>query len=98
MSRYHGNDQRCPHCGLTYKRLRTGYTYQQVHDLLKDYSDDTSEWTYKRRGTVLGKWHQIKKEHWEHHLHECQLQAEHEDAREPAPHECLDLPVAGVPF
>lgn len=98
MSRYRGNGQSCSFCGLTYKRLKTGLTYQQVHDLLKDYSDDPTDWTYKRRGTVLGKWHQIKKELWERHLYECQRQAEFEDAQEPPPELCRDVEVEGVPF
>lgn len=98
MSRYHGNGQRCPFCDLTYKRLKTGLTYRQVYELLKDYSDDPTDWTYKRRGTVLGKWHQIKKELWEWHLYECQRQAEFEDAQEPPPELCRDVEVEGVPF
>lgn len=68
MSRYHGNGQACPHCGLTYGRFRTGFSYYSVFEYLKDYSDDSSEWRYKRRATVLGAWHQIKREMWFAHV------------------------------
>lgn len=68
MSRYKGNNDACPHCGTLYKRFRTGLTYQDVFTMLKDYSDDRADWKYKRRGTVLGKWHQHKKELWQRHL------------------------------
>lgn len=47
-----------------YDKFRTGLTYQQVFDMLKDNSDDSSKWRYKKRGTVLGLWHQLKMEMW----------------------------------
>lgn len=67
MSRYRGNGESCPHCGVTYGTFRTGLNYHAVHELLKDYSEDPRDWRYKRRGTVLGKWHQIKKELFARH-------------------------------
>lgn len=70
MSRYRGNGDACPHCGTLYGRFRTGFTYDAIHDLLKDYSPDAADWRYKRRGTVLGKWHQLKKELWAQHKNE----------------------------
>jgi hypothetical protein len=30
-----------------------------------------TEFRYKRRGTILGLWHSIKKSMWEHHLDTC---------------------------
>lgn len=36
--------------------------------MLWDWSDDPAEWKYKRPGTILGMWHQIKKELWERHV------------------------------
>lgn len=30
-----------------------------------------AEWTYKRRGTVLGQWHAIKRQLWEKHKEAC---------------------------
>lgn len=77
MSRYHGNDEICPRCALRYGHMRTGLTYGQVYEMLKSYSDDPCEWRYKRRGTVLGKWHQIKQEYWAWHLAECERQHAH---------------------
>lgn len=78
MSRYHGNDQACPVCGLRYGKFRTGHTYQEVYDLMKDNSDDPADWKYKRRNTVLGYWFQLKQELWEHHLDQCHRQQQYE--------------------
>jgi hypothetical protein len=47
-------------------------TYRDVYLMFWDCSTDTSEWKYKRPGTILGKWHQIKKEMFERHTeYEC---------------------------
>lgn len=43
-----------------YDGFRTGLTYRQVWEMLRDDSDDSTRWRYKRRGTILGMWHQIK--------------------------------------
>jgi hypothetical protein len=67
MSRYKGNAEKCPHCRITYKLFRTGHTYDEVKKMMWDYSPDPTDWKYKRRGTVLGKWFQIKQELWEQH-------------------------------
>jgi hypothetical protein len=48
-----------------YDRFRTGLTYQDVWEMLRDDTDDTTRWKYKTRGVVLGKWHQIKMELYE---------------------------------
>ena len=45
-----------------YDRFRTGLTYADVKRMLWDESQDRADWRYKRRGTVLGHWHQLKKE------------------------------------
>lgn len=82
MSRYIGNSDRCPHCGLTYQRFRTGLTYEEVFLFFWTSSDDPSEWRYKKRNTVLGKWHQLKKEAWKHHLEECAERRKWEEAWE----------------
>lgn len=71
-------DAVCPVCGFAYKKMRTGLTYQAVFDMLKDNSDDPADWKYKRRGTVLGYWHSLKREWWELHLIECEKSAEFE--------------------
>ena len=77
MSDYYGNDEMCPACGLKYRELHTGLTYQDVFLMLwvpdtPEKPTDASGWRYKKRNTVLGKWHQIKQEMWCHHLTECQ--------------------------
>jgi len=64
--------QTCPTCGLNYRNFRTGLTYQTVYDMLWVGGDDTGQWRYKRRHTVLGLWHQIKCELWEAHVTGCQ--------------------------
>jgi len=47
--------------------------------MLLDSHEDPKLWRYKRRGTVLGKWHQIKLELWERHDYECCLSVDHEE-------------------
>jgi hypothetical protein len=43
---------------MNYDDFRTGLTYHDVYMMLWDRK-------YKRRHTVLGKWHQIKLEMWD---------------------------------
>ena len=79
-----GRDKVCPHgCGLTYRKLKTGLRYFDVFVMLMDYSDDRAEWKYKRRGTILGHWHAIKKSMWDYHCDEggCELDARNIAAR-----------------
>jgi hypothetical protein len=71
VSRYKGNSDKCKHCDLTYGVMRTGFSYYDIWTMLMDHSEDPADWKYKRRGTVLGMWHQTKKEMWERHLDEC---------------------------
>lgn len=75
MSRWSGRHEECPECGLVYENLRTGYTYKEVRMLLWVADDDyrTGNWKYKRRNTVLGLWHQIKKSLWKEHLYYCEM-------------------------
>lgn len=70
MSNYRGNAERCPHCGITYGKFRTGMTYQQVYDLLKDNESDPEKWKYKRRHTILGNWFAMKQQLWAQHTEE----------------------------
>jgi hypothetical protein len=51
-----------------FDEFRTGLTYQNVFDMLKDESADPREWKYKSRGVILGMWHQIKLELYEEAL------------------------------
>lgn len=78
MSRYIGNHDACPGRGILYKDFRTRQplTYYDVYLMLwvpedEDKPMDTSDWRYKRRHTVLGKWHQIKQEDWRAHIRDC---------------------------
>ena len=55
-------------------KFRTGLTFQEVYSMAWSYSEDNRDWpkgkgkTAGRRHTVLGKWHQIKKEMYEQYL------------------------------
>lgn len=70
----------CPVCGIEYSDFRTGLNYKEVYSLLWTDDDDPSTWKYKRRHTVLGKWHQIKLELWDEHVRYCLMQEEAEEA------------------
>ena len=48
-----------------YDSFRTGLTFTDVRAMLLDESEDRADWRYKRRGTVLGLWHQLKMEMYE---------------------------------
>lgn len=61
----------CPNCGISYGDFKTGYTYDEVYQMFWVSEYDSSKWKYKRRNTILGKWHQIKQEMWAHHLESC---------------------------
>ena len=67
MSRYRGNDEKCPHCGIKYRDFHTGLRYVDVYCWMMDNETDPSKWRYKRRHTILGKWHQHKMEMWKFH-------------------------------
>jgi len=62
----------CPVCGITYHEFRTGLDFAEVKTMFWSPNPDPSTWRYKRRRTVLGKWHQIKQEMWAHHLENCE--------------------------
>lgn len=70
MSYYKGNHEECPYCGLTYGKMTTGLSYRDIYEMMKDNNPDPNDWTYKRRNTVLGKWHEIKKQMWDYHINE----------------------------
>lgn len=58
----------CPHCGLKYRDLRTNLSYDDILGHLYSPDPDPDTWRYRRRGTVLGVWFQIKQDLWEQHL------------------------------
>jgi hypothetical protein len=61
----------CPNCGVYYDDFRTGFTFTDIFQMFWKPEHDPSKWKYKRRNTVLGKWHQIKLEMWNEHLEHC---------------------------
>jgi hypothetical protein len=53
-----------------YQRFRTGLSYRDVYAMLWVHDPDPKRWKYKRRHTILGFWHQLKKQLWEQMLDE----------------------------
>ena len=43
-----------------YDKFRTGLTYRDVWEMMRDDSRDAGRWRYKTRGVVLGMWHELK--------------------------------------
>jgi hypothetical protein len=43
-----------------YDAFRTGLTYRDVWEMMRNDDDDSSTWRYKSRGVVLGMWHELK--------------------------------------
>ena len=79
MSKYSGNHDQCPHCGMKYRDFRTGFSYNEVYQMYWSADNAPDTWKYKRRNTVLGKWHEIKKDMWKQHMYEdCPKIAEEE--------------------
>jgi hypothetical protein len=52
---------------VEYRAFRTGYTFEDIRQMLWSYSDNPNDWPNVSRHTVLGKWREIKLEMWEHH-------------------------------
>jgi len=61
---------------VSYQDFRTGFTYADVYSLLWVGDDDPAAWRYKRRHTILGKWHQMKLEMWSEHIEACDGETE----------------------
>lgn len=72
MSRCYLDNDICPHCGITYKKFRCSIsTFAEIKTEMYRPVKDTSKWRYKRRNSVLGYWHQLKKTEWQYHLEQC---------------------------
>lgn len=96
MSRYRGNDERCPHCGIAYRDFRCNLSFRDAAARLWSHDTDTKNWKYKRRNTVLGVMHAEKRMFWRLHKENgCALIPQHGDAWIG---DILDERVAGVPF
>ena len=52
--------------------MKTGLDFGTVRMMLWVGSDDYTLWKYKRRNTVLGLWHGMKKAMWRDHLRDCE--------------------------
>lgn len=99
QSRYGGNSEACPVCGLTYGNFKTDLSYFEVwmaYFTPKDTPE--SEWKYTTRGVILGRWFEIKQEEWKRHKEYCEQQTEYE-SREEVEWIGLDDPdMSDVPF
>lgn len=42
-----------------------------VFEMLMDYHEDSTRWTYKRRSHILGVWHALKLRLWKEHQALC---------------------------
>lgn len=56
---------------MTYGKFRTGLDFATVQAMLWVGSDDSEQWKYKRRNTVLGLWMALKRDMWDAHCREC---------------------------
>lgn len=99
--KWRGNEDECPVCGFKYKNLKTGFKFEDIHQMLWVGTPDYSQWKYKRRHTVLGLWHQIKMSMWDQHLKECeyhQMMQEAKDQYAEELAELVDIVKRDVPF
>lgn len=71
MSRCYKDAETCACCGTSYKAFRTGFSWQDIVTMLRSPDEDPRTWRYRRRNTILGVWHQTKKELWAQHCAEC---------------------------
>lgn len=62
---------KCKNCGFKYDDLRTGETFASIRNMLWVDDSDSSRWRHKRRGSVLGFWHELKQGMWREHLEMC---------------------------
>lgn len=63
--------ERCEHCGTTYAlfRLEAPRTFREARALM--FTSDPPPWRQKRRRSVLGFWHELKRMAWQYHLDQC---------------------------
>jgi len=67
--------QVCPSCSMDYDDFRTGFCYADIYSMFWSYDDDPKTWRNKRRGSVLGKWRELKLKMWAEHLETCRQTA-----------------------
>lgn len=56
---------------VSYEAFRTGLTYRDVYWMLWSADPDPSTWRHKGRGSVLGKWRQMKREMYAYYVAAC---------------------------
>lgn len=96
MSKFRGNGDACPHCGVVYADFRCGLSYADASARLWSHDSDPKTWKYKRRNTVLGVMHAEKMLFWKHHKTDgCPMIPQKGDEWVG---EIRDERIAGVPF
>ena len=63
----------CPCCGIKYRDFRTGETFSSIRSQFWVCDEDPKKWHPKRRGSVLGRWRQVKLEMWALHISTCDV-------------------------
>jgi hypothetical protein len=58
----------CMSCGINYRDFHTGLNFAEVRRMMYSGSTDPSQWRSKRRRSVLGYWHELKRQLWLYHL------------------------------
>jgi hypothetical protein len=53
---------------IGYDEFRTGLTYHEVWEMLRNDDDDSKVWRYKSRGVILGMWHELKMQLYQQYL------------------------------
>ena len=73
MSRYSGNNDRCPVCGIRYRDFRCAEitSWQEALESMWSASDNPKDWRNKRKGGVLGYWYRQKQREWDYHIETC---------------------------
>ena len=65
-------NQRCPNCGITYRKFRMSVSMEDVLEMLKaEVNDKNHRRTHITRYTWLGKCHEFKELEWNEHLEMC---------------------------
>lgn len=54
--------------GEGYDAFRIGLTFRQARRMMFVHTDESTEWRYKRRGSVLGFMFQLKQQMWHYKL------------------------------
>ena len=80
----------CEYCGLEYDDFPSGYSYDEIYEMMWKGDEDPSMWRNKNRHGVLGLWHEMKQTMWQEHVDQCEQMEEGEEYDEDEMDEVLD--------